>query len=67
MSHERDRSTRLPARRDVLKLGAAGLGALGVPLTGRAGQTPGSGQGPQPPKPPPPEYVVNAARLTMED
>jgi FtsP/CotA-like multicopper oxidase with cupredoxin domain len=60
----------LPARRDVLKLGAAGLGALGatgLPLTGRADQTPGSGQGPQPPKPPSPEYVVNPARLTMED
>ena len=60
----------LPNRRNLLKAGAAGLVALGtggVELGARTGQTPGSGQGPQPPKPPSPETIVDPAAAAVED
>lgn len=58
------------SRRDLLKLGAAGvaaIGAAGVRLTSREAQTPGSGQGQQPPRPPASEAVANPAAMTVED
>jgi len=63
------------SRRTLLKLSAAGLGASGIatlgigsaPLAAADEQTPGSGQGPQPPKRPAPESVVNLQAIAMED
>lgn len=57
-------------RREILKLGAAGVAAIsvgGVGLSGREEQTPGSGQGQQAPKPPAPEAVANPAMMVVED
>jgi FtsP/CotA-like multicopper oxidase with cupredoxin domain len=58
----------LLGRRDLLQLGAAGLVGLGTPREAPAEmQTPGSGQGPQPPRPPAPETIVNPATAPVED
>ena len=57
-------------RRQLLQLGAASLAAIGtsaVPRRASAAQTPGSGQGPQPPKPPAPETIINPATVNVED
>ena len=57
-------------RRQLLQLGAASVGALGagsLSLGAREPQTPGSGQGQQPPKPPAPEAVANPATMVAED
>ena len=70
-----DRKTAKLSRRKMLRLGATGLGATGlaalgaasIPLSARSDQTPGSGQGPQPPKPPAPDDVVNLATIPVED
>jgi FtsP/CotA-like multicopper oxidase with cupredoxin domain len=70
VDQEKTDRRRLPRRRDVLQLGMAGVAALGVanvPLATRAAQTPGSGQGPQPPKPPAPEDVANPVAMRAED
>jgi FtsP/CotA-like multicopper oxidase with cupredoxin domain len=54
-----------------LKLGSAGLAALGagsLPTAARGVQTPGSGQGGgRPPAPPSPDSVVNLTAATVED
>jgi FtsP/CotA-like multicopper oxidase with cupredoxin domain len=65
----------LPSRRTLLKLGATGMVATGLsalaatalPAAAGAEQTPGSGQGPQPPKPPAPDQIVNLAAAPAED
>lgn len=57
-------------RRQLLKAGTAGLAALGTGALapGRASaQTPGSGQGPQPPKPPTPDSLTDFGALRDED
>jgi FtsP/CotA-like multicopper oxidase with cupredoxin domain len=59
----------LLARRRVLQLGITGVAALGT--TGMpsalAEQTPGSGQGRQPPQPPAPGTVPDLAQMPVED
>ena len=61
-------------RRALLKLGSAGLAALGAGSLRSASplaQTPGSGQGggggPRPPAPPAPESIVNPRNVNVED
>jgi FtsP/CotA-like multicopper oxidase with cupredoxin domain len=57
-------------RRELLQLGAASVAALGTrsfPIAARVIQTPGSGQGRQPPKAPAPEAVADPATMTVED
>jgi len=57
-------------RRELLQLGAAGvaaIGAAGLPLAAPAAQTPGSGQGQQPPKPPAPDAIADVAAQNAED
>jgi len=65
----------LPSRRQMLKLGASGLGAAGLAALGAGSvaattvdaQTPGSGQGQQPPKPPAPDAIVTLSGRVVED
>jgi len=67
--HAADRS-RLLKRRELLQLGAASLAAAGVsrvPLVARSAQTPGSGQGPQPPQPPSLDDIVKPQELLDEN
>ncbi|MEO6224155.1 MAG: hypothetical protein ABIP90_12980, partial [Vicinamibacterales bacterium] len=71
-SSERPDRSALPSRRNLLKLGvtglgAAGLAALGTSTTSVEAQTPGSGQGQQPPMPPRPEGIVSLAGRVVED
>ncbi len=56
-------------RRELLRLGAAGIAAVGARTFGvaRAEQAPGSGQGPQPPRPPAVEQVADIPRMPAED
>ena len=59
-------------RRSLLQMSAAGLSAAGLAAIGSrsadvAAQTPGSGQGPQPPKAPAPDAIVNLAAAVVED
>ncbi len=70
MATEPDPPQRYLRRREMLQLGAAGMAALGaarVPLAARAPQTPGSGQGQQPPKPPAADAVANPLTMVAED
>ena len=71
-SMKSSRAARRPSRRTLLKLGASGIGAVGLGAIGGSrpaleAQTPGSGQGAQPPKPPAPEAIVNLTGRVVED
>src|SRR6188508_65271 len=63
------------SRRKMLTLGATGIGATSLAVLGAStvapsregGQTPGSGQGQQPPRPPAPDAMVNLAAIPTED
>jgi FtsP/CotA-like multicopper oxidase with cupredoxin domain len=75
INNDTDKNASLPSRRSVLKLGASGLGAAGLAALGAGSiatpavnaQTPGSGQGQQPPKPPSPEAIVTLTGRVVED
>ena len=57
-------------RRELLQLGIGGVSALGVaalPVATVETQTPGSGQGQQPPQPPTSTTVVDVRQMTVED
>ena len=55
-------------RRELIRIGVAGLAALGVSKrSSEVAAQPGSGQGPQPPKPPGADAVANLATTTVED
>ena len=71
MTHDDKRVEARPlGRRDLLRIGAAGLAAMGAAratTTEDDAQTPGSGQGARPPQPPPPDTIVNPGTLRVED
>src|SRR6266487_6917060 len=70
MKEEAEPGQHLLKRRELLQLGAASVAALStrsLSLDARVIQTPGSGQGQQPPKAPAPEAVANLATMTVED
>ncbi|HET7697187.1 MAG TPA: multicopper oxidase domain-containing protein [Vicinamibacterales bacterium] len=57
-------------RRELLQFGIGGFSALGASALRAAatdGQTPGSGQGAQPPQPPPTDAVVDVTTVPVED
>ena len=70
-----DRKAGRISRRKMLTLGATGIGAASLAVLGAStveagregGQTPGSGQGQQPPRPPAPDAIVNLATIPTED
>jgi len=69
MNRQRRSGTGLLGRRQLLQLGVTGVAAMGssgVSLPADA-QTPGSGQGRQPPQPPAPDSVPELAQMTAED